>query len=209
MNDRLYFKSSIGELEAVVKNSWDSLDSLHTVMHELNFRRMPRASWLQHRVKHRIKELDQARKKQSEIKAKQAEANSLVNHIRVNSAALKSLIEKTVRETIQKHLDQKAVKKAEIAKKRSLAQIARREREAEIKAETARIERRKQEAISRLYLGGTPHVERSNVTDSQLQQVECPNAKREGLTGLSSRKTRCRHCSNFAVSGSDACYNCS
>ena len=208
MNDRQYFRSTIGELEATVKNNWDSLDSLHTVAHELNFRRMPRASWLQYRVEHRIKELDQAKRKQNQIKAKRGEAKGLINRIRANSAALQSLIEKTVRETIQKHLDQKALKKAEIAKKQSLAQVARREREAEIKAEKAKIERRKQEVISRLYLSGDPHME-SNLTDSQLRQVEYSNAERENFTGLSSHKARCRHCSRLAVPGSDTCYSCS
>jgi hypothetical protein len=209
MNDRQYFRSSIGELEAVVKNNWDSLDSLHAVARELNFRRMPRASWLQYRVGRRIKKLAQAGRRQSELKAKRAEASGLVNRIRANSASLQSLIEKTVRDALQKHLDLKAAKKAEVAKKRSLAQIARREREAEIKAKQAGIERNKQEAIGRLYLGGAPHLERSSLTEPQLRQVKHTGAKREVLTGLSSRKTRCRHCSRLAVPGSDTCYSCS
>lgn len=201
MNNRQYFRASIGELEAVVKGNWYSLDSLHVIVHELNSRRTPRASWLQHKVERRIQELDQARKQRDERKAKQAEAKGLVNRIRVNSAALKSLIEKTVRETIQKHLDQKAIKKAGTAKKRSLAQIARREREAEIEAEKARIERRKQEAISRLYLSGNINGENNDTIGSQLHQVE--------FTGVSSHKARCRHCGRLAVPGSDTCYRCS
>lgn len=201
MNDRQYFRSSVSDLEALVKNSWNSLESLHSVAHELNFRRTPRALWLQHRIERRIQELDEARRrKANERRKERLEVRGIVNRLRVNSAALKSLIEKTIKETIQSHLDQKAMKEAEIAKKRSLAQIARREREAEIKAESARIESRKQEALSRLYLSGDC---------SQVGRVEYPDTERKELTGLSSRKTRCRNCGRLAVPGSDTCYSCS
>lgn len=196
MNDRQYFRSSIGDLEAVVKCSWNSIESLRSVAHELHFRITPRASWLQHRVERRIQELDQVRRKANEIKPRRTEVQSIINRLRANSAALKTVIEKTVKETIQRHLDQKA----EAAKRRSLAQRKRRKREAEIKAEKARIESRKQEALSRLYLSGDC---------SQIGQVEYSGAERKKLTGLSSRKARCRSCGRLAIPGSDTCYGCS
>jgi DNA repair exonuclease SbcCD ATPase subunit len=196
MNDRQYFRSSIGELETVVKHGWNSVESLHSISHELNFRNTPRAFWLQRRVERRIQELEHARRKANERKTERAEVKGIINRLRANSTALKSLIEKTVRETIQKRLDQKA----EISKRRSLAQRARREREAEIKAGKARIESKKQEALNRLYLSGAC---------SQVGEIEYPDTERKKPIGISSRKARCRNCGRLAVPGSDTCYSCS
>lgn len=200
MNDRQYFRGSVGDLEVVVKNSWHSLESLHTVVYELNFRRTPRATWLQCRVERRIQELNQAKRKANQRQTEHVEVQGIVNRFRVNSAVLKSLIEKTVKETIQRHRDQQAIRNAEVAKKRSFAQIARREREAEIKAEKARSESTKQEALSRLYLSGDC---------SQVRQIEYLDSERKQLTGFSCSKVRCRSCGRHAVPSSDTCYSCS
>jgi len=160
MNDRQYIRSSIGELEAVAKSNWHSLELLQSLAHELKFCGTPRASWLQLRIERRIQELDQARKR-FERKSEQAEVKGIVNRIRINSAVLKSLIKKTVKETIQRYLDQKAIK-AETARKQSLAQIDSRKREAGIKAEKVRKESRTQD----LYYGGVVWTKSNKVKGS-------------------------------------------